>query len=99
MKTNLILFQLIYFLSACDSIPYRPVYQLKFFSGHCAIRCFNYNTLKITKDKDCGENFISNLKLPMDFCDGVIGPNIIDYADDIKPAVLEAIQKCKDESD
>ena len=98
MKMSTIL-SLLIFLVSCDSIPYKPVYQYKHFANHCAVRCFDYNKLKITKDKNCGEHFISDLKLPASFCDGVIGPNIIDYADDIKPAVLQAIQKCKDESD
>lgn len=87
------------FLASCDSIPYRPIYQYKHFSNHCAIRCFDYNELKIAKDKDCGKDFVSNMKLPPDFCDGIIGPTIEDYTLDLKPAILELIQKCKDNDD
>lgn len=86
-------------LVSCDSIPYKPIYQYKHFSDSCAIRCFDYNELKVTKDKDCGKDFKTNLKLPSEFCNGMIGPAIVDYAEDIKPAALEAIQKCIDEMD
>jgi hypothetical protein len=84
------------FLVSCHSIPFKPVFQYKHFSGHCALRCFDYNTLKITADENCGEDFKTNLRLPPSACDGIIGPNIIDYAEDIKPKVLEQIQECKD---
>lgn len=84
------------FLVSCEHIPYRPIYQYKHFSNSCAIRCFDYNRLKITKDSNCGGGFVTDLKRPARECDGIIGPYIEDYAQDIKPKVLENIQACKD---
>ena len=87
---------LLIFLASCVSIPYKPIKQYKHFAGTCAIRCFDYNKLQITNDRNCGENFRTNLRLPASFCDGVVGPDINDYAADIKPRVIENIQYCND---
>jgi hypothetical protein len=44
------------------------------------MRCFDYNKLKIAKDKKCGDHFVTNLRLPAEFCDEIIGPHVTDYA-------------------
>ena len=87
------------FLASCVAIPYRPIYQYKHFSNSCAVRCFDYNRLKITNDSNCGDDFKTDLRRPARECDGVIGPYIEDYAEDIKPKALEAIQECRDLKD
>jgi hypothetical protein len=95
MKTHTTALLLI-FLASCVSIPPRPIYQYKHFSNSCAVRCFDYNRLKITKDSDCGQGFKTDLRRPARDCDGVLGPYVNDYAEDIKPRALDAIQACED---
>lgn len=97
---NMMILLLIFLVScSCVSIPYKPVYQYKHRAQSCAIRCFDYNTLKITADKNCGLNFKTNLRAHVSRCDGIIGANIDDYAVDIKPKAVEAIQECADAKD
>ena len=84
------------FLASCKSIPYRPI--LHYGLNKCSIYCYDYNILQITDDKNCGEDFTTNERLPVTACEGVIGPHIDDYTEDIRPKVIENIEACEDQS-
>jgi len=89
---------MILWISSCKSIPYKPLYQYSFQFNQCIAVCYNYNDLKRVEDEKCGPEFVSG-EYEAPFCDGIIGPNVKDYAKEIKPALIYNINQCNDARD
>lgn len=87
------------FLASCVSIPPKPVLHYKHWAGTCSMYCFDYSRLKRVSDKECGEDFQTNERLDPSRCDGILGPDINDYAEVLKPKAIENIQYCEDLKD
>ena len=93
MTVKQLMMLLTLFLVSCRSKIIRPIYQYE--NNRCRVLCFDYGEFKRVEDFQCGEDFSSG-NFPPILCDGVVGPDIDDYALYIKPRALELVQECRD---
>ena len=70
MKVNIILLLTILLISSCNS--YTVICDLSFEYSRCRCQCFNLDSLEITSDDKCDDNFISG-DYGIYYCENLIG--------------------------
>lgn len=63
--------------------------------NRCRCRCFNINEFKTVEDAACGEDFQGG-NHPIDYCEGISGFFVEDWAKEMKPKVKKLSNIRKD---
>jgi hypothetical protein len=77
-------------------VSFRPtiVKTISFERNACFTYCYDFNKMTKIEDKNCGDDFVA-MPREITYCDGVIGPDIEDFATYLRGKVKENIAACR----
>lgn len=92
--------------ASCVSIKRAPLYdlliieengQINLKKSRCRARCYDYNNLRTVEDFRCDTDVIDfqSGNYPIEECDGILGPTVKFFAEELRPSVNFNKRRCK----